>query len=70
MRWWSRCGVWLLPALALAQSCVPQLSGTTASLRGVSAVSAKVAWASGSAGTFFKTTDGGATWKAGAVAGA
>jgi photosystem II stability/assembly factor-like uncharacterized protein len=34
-----------------------------ASLRGVRAVSARVAWASGSAGTVLRTTDGGATWQ-------
>jgi photosystem II stability/assembly factor-like uncharacterized protein len=39
-----------------------QASGTTASLRGVSAVSERVAWASGSAGTILLTTDGGQRW--------
>jgi photosystem II stability/assembly factor-like uncharacterized protein len=37
-------------------------SGTGARLRGVSAVSEAVAWASGSKGTVLKTTDGGKTW--------
>jgi photosystem II stability/assembly factor-like uncharacterized protein len=36
-------------------------------LRGVSAVSATVAWASGSNGVYLKTTDGGATWRAATV---
>ena len=36
---------------------------TTASLRGIDAVSQQVAWASGSGGTVLLTTDGGATWK-------
>ncbi len=36
--------------------------GTKARLRGVSAVSREVAWASGNQGTVIKTTDGGATW--------
>ena len=40
-----------------------------ASLRGLSPVSAQVCWASGSAGTWLKTTDGGLTWEHGAVAG-
>lgn len=40
-----------------------QTSGTTASLRGVHAVSADVAWASGSGATVLRTTDGGATWR-------
>lgn len=49
---------------------MPQESGTTASLRGVSAVSALVVWASGSGGTFFRTVDGGTRWTAGKVPGA
>ena len=40
-----------------------QTSGVTARLRGVSAVNARVAWASGSAGTVLRTADGGATWQ-------
>lgn len=40
----------------------PQQSGVTVRLRGVSAVSARVAWASGAQGTVLRTTDGGATW--------
>ena len=36
---------------------------TTASLRGIDAVSPQVAWASGSGGTVLLTTDGGANWK-------
>lgn len=40
-----------------------QTSGTTARLRGVSAVSNRVAWASGSESTVLRTIDGGATWK-------
>src|SRR6185436_2177796 len=39
-----------------------QPSGATARLRGVSAVSALVAWASGANGTVLRTTDGGRTW--------
>lgn len=41
----------------------PQVSGVTARLRGVSAVSARVAWASGADGTVLRTTDGGETWQ-------
>lgn len=41
---------------------VEQVSGTDASLRGVSAVSATVAWASGTGGTCLRTVDGGRTW--------
>ena len=36
-------------------------TGSTASLRGISAVSANVVWASGSAGTVLRTLDRGAT---------
>ena len=47
-----------------------QTSGTTASLRGISVVSDRVAWASGTAGTFLRTLDGGSTWITGVVPGA
>jgi photosystem II stability/assembly factor-like uncharacterized protein len=40
-----------------------QKSGVTARLRGVSAVSDRVAWASGSESTVLRTPDGGATWE-------
>lgn len=40
-----------------------QTSGVNTRLRGVSAVSARVAWASGSGSTVLRTDDGGATWK-------
>ena len=40
-----------------------QKSNVTARLRGVSAVSDRVAWASGSNSTVLRTEDGGATWK-------
>jgi photosystem II stability/assembly factor-like uncharacterized protein len=39
-----------------------QNAGTGASLRGVAAVSDRVAWVSGSRGTVLRTIDGGATW--------
>jgi photosystem II stability/assembly factor-like uncharacterized protein len=39
-----------------------QASGTGAQLRGISAVSAKVAWASGAKGAVLRTVDGGETW--------
>jgi photosystem II stability/assembly factor-like uncharacterized protein len=41
-----------------------QTSNVTARLRGVSAASLEVAWASGSNSTILRTTDGGATWNA------
>lgn len=40
-----------------------QTSGVTARLRGVSAVSESVAWASGAGSTVLQTTDAGATWR-------
>jgi photosystem II stability/assembly factor-like uncharacterized protein len=60
----------LLIAAAHAQQWIPQTSNSTASLRGVSAVDDKVVWASGTAGTYLHTTDGGATWIPGKVSGA
>jgi len=48
----------------------PQNSGTTNSLIAVSPVNDRIVWASGRNGTFTVTTDGGKTWKAGAVKGA
>lgn len=49
--------------LAAAPAWTPQLTGVNARLRGVSAVSDKVVWASGTAGTVLRTTDGGDNWK-------
>jgi photosystem II stability/assembly factor-like uncharacterized protein len=46
-----------------------QASGTKARLRGLCVVNDRVAWASGAGGTFLRTTDGGTTWRAGAVPG-
>lgn len=48
--------------MALAQAWQTQESGSTASLRGISAVSDRVAWASGTKGTILRTTDG-STWQ-------
>ena len=68
----------LLIALLLPSTQTPattarwekQTSGTTVRLRGISAVSASVAWASGNLGTYARTTDGGRTWRASTVPGA
>jgi photosystem II stability/assembly factor-like uncharacterized protein len=43
---------------------------TKASLRGLAVVNEKIIWASGTGGTFLKTTDGGKTWTIGKVPGA
>ncbi len=59
----------LLCTAGLAQ-WTPQQSGTTARFRGVSAASRTIAWASGSGGTYSRTTDGGATWQSAVVPGA
>ncbi len=58
-------------SVALGQS-VPrvQISHTTENLRGASAVSRQIAWASGTHGTYLRTVDGGKTWTPVQVAGA
>src|SRR6185295_16662533 len=53
----------LATLLAFAPGWIPQSSGVNARLRGVSAVNAVVAWASGSESTVLRTIDGGATWQ-------
>ena len=54
--------LFLLTMLAAPHWTV-QTSGVTARLRGVSAVSERVAWASGSGSTVLRTMDGGQTWE-------
>jgi len=54
------------PALEWVAHSVP----TTASFRGLSVAGPAVVWASGTGGTWVRTTDGGATWRADTVAGA
>ncbi len=70
-RFQMKTACWLTAAtlaagLAQAAPAVPewtrQDSGVAARLRGVSAVSEQVAWASGSGNTVLRTADGGATW--------
>lgn len=46
---------------------LPQQSGSTASFRGVCALSDQVCWVSGSGGTFARTVDGGNTWRSAVV---
>jgi len=62
--------VFLLPSLACTQTWTLQNSGTTASLRGLAAVSPTIAWASGTRGTWLRTEDGGSTWISGQIPGA
>ncbi|MGA7398768.1 MAG: hypothetical protein WBW38_02025 [Candidatus Sulfotelmatobacter sp.] len=53
----------LLATTALAQPArQTQTSNTTENLRGISAVSRQIAWASGTHGTYLRTTDAGRTW--------
>jgi photosystem II stability/assembly factor-like uncharacterized protein len=60
----------LFAGLASAQSWIPHESGVSVSLRGVSAVSRSVIWASGSNGTYLISKDGGVTWRSEIVPGA
>ena len=64
----------LATCVALAHSAGPviiqQASGTTSRLQALSPVSDRVAWASGTGGTYVVTTDGGDHWRAGVVPGA
>ena len=54
---------WLAPA-ALGQAAEQNSSTSTdVQLRGISAVTDTVGWASGSGGTILRTVDGGTTWK-------
>jgi photosystem II stability/assembly factor-like uncharacterized protein len=65
------CAVFIFSTAMIANAqWQQQTSGTNADFRGLCAVNAKVAWASGTKGTFVKTTDGGNTWQAGKVNGA
>lgn len=72
-RFWDnfymRCLLLLCLATAgLAQSGPRiQISHTTENLRGVSAISRQIAWASGTHGTYLRTVDGGVTWTAAQV---
>jgi photosystem II stability/assembly factor-like uncharacterized protein len=54
----------LIPLAVASDQSAPRvlISHTTEALRGVSAVSRNVAWASGTHGTYLRTTDGGNTW--------
>jgi photosystem II stability/assembly factor-like uncharacterized protein len=55
--------LFVLSAIATAQTRPQlQISNTQESLRGVSAISRQIAWASGTHGTYLRTLDGGRTW--------
>ena len=63
---------WLLICTAplLAQTYTIQKSNTTGNLRGLSAPSAHVFWASGTHGTYLRSTDSGNSWRPAQVPGA
>lgn len=60
------CLLLSMTGVALGQWTM-QKTGIQAEFRGLSAATDKIAWASGSRNTYARTTDGGATWQAGAV---
>ena len=53
-----------------AQNPNVQQSNTTENLRGISVVDDQIAWASGTHGTYLRTTDGGNSWRAVQLSGA
>src|SRR6476661_7624576 len=57
-------------SISLSAQWIKHSVNTTASLRGLSVVSEKIVWASGTGGTVIRTIDGGKTWKVIAVPGA
>lgn len=68
--WFLLAPILCLSGIAINAQWVKQTVNTSASLRGLSVVNDRTVWASGTGGTFLKTTDGGKTWKVGVVPGA
>jgi len=64
------CLIGLVASLCAQSEPRVQISHTNESLRGVSAILRKIAWASGTHGTYLRTLDGGITWTPGQVPGA
>jgi photosystem II stability/assembly factor-like uncharacterized protein len=60
------CGLVMFSQSARAQ-WQPQVSGTSADFRGLSAVGRNIVWVGGSKGTFVRTIDGGLHWETGFV---
>jgi photosystem II stability/assembly factor-like uncharacterized protein len=56
-------GLLVVRGAAFQPHWMPQLTSVDARLRGISAVSERIAWASGSGGTVLRTTNGGDDWK-------
>jgi photosystem II stability/assembly factor-like uncharacterized protein len=59
-----------LTANLFAQQAIPADSHTTESLRGISFLNHSIAWASGTHGTYLRSTDSGRTWLSAQVPGA
>jgi photosystem II stability/assembly factor-like uncharacterized protein len=57
-------------AALFAQTPAIQISNTIEDLRGLSTPAPNIAWASGTHGTYLRTTDGGTTWRSAQVTGA
>ncbi len=62
--------IFIISAITVNAQWQKQNVETDASFRGLSVVNDNVIWASGTGGTFIRTTDSGKTWKVGTVAGA
>jgi photosystem II stability/assembly factor-like uncharacterized protein len=62
--------VWILFSLFAVAEWAPVAVPTKASFRGLSVVSEKIVWLSGTQGTVLRTMDGGKTWTVAQVAGA
>ena len=69
MRFYFLVPIFLATTL-LSQNPTQQKSNTIENLRGVSTPSDKIAWASGTHGTYLRTTDGGISWQPAQVPGA
>ena len=62
--------IWFCPKVSAQNPAWDEFEPVVkASLRGLSPVSSKICWASGSNGTWLKTTDGGQTWESGLIGG-
>ena len=60
----------LIAGSLFAQNPNVQPSNTTENLRGISVVDDQIAWASGTHGTYLRTTDGGNSWRVAQLPGA
>jgi photosystem II stability/assembly factor-like uncharacterized protein len=67
-----RIALWcaLLPSVLLAQTYTVQKSNTSENLRGLSVPSNRIIWASGTHGTYLRSTDAGNSWQVRQVPGA